>query len=461
MSTIEAIKRQVREILLEEFNLVDTPSRDGGRVHLEVWENKRTGVPVALEMGHPTLVNIWLNRRDLPLSLPAGVTPRLKIPTDTGWTDENGDGANDNLKGYRHFFGNPIACLALTTMGDATKVLASLTRARIISGDMRMSRESRSAGPEAFLLKINGQENAPGGICRPQSETDWQGGTVWMSLEGKKPSYHYEVNPSPVIQSGDTVYIWTHETIEHGGGRGLTAKAIAAAVSLTDDRLEVVLDAVELLPLRIGFNDFPNKEALEGKLLKEVHKTVHLRCWYMSPQDRIDIDNLIQKFGSDAAARRAKVEADLYDPITQYLKENKDEVMAAEEARRTAVGKVRPSQQKFREDAMKRHNHRCVVTGFAVKEVLEAAHVIPHTGAPVLDVPENSLVLRRDIHALFDKRLICIDPKTSMILVSPKLEGTHYQNAFKDKKIDHKLTPELLNYQHRRYMANEKDKVLT
>jgi hypothetical protein len=136
--------------------------------------------------------------------------------------------------------------------------------------------------------------------------------------------------------------------------------------------------------------------------------------------------------------------------LDRALAEGREDIKAAEEDRKTAVVKARPNQANFRANAMKRHNARCVVTRFRVTSVLEAAHVIPHTGNPAFEVPENSLILRRDIHALFDACLLAIHPKSNQILISPELTGTPYEKLA-GRTVDHQLAPEALRYQHRRF----------
>jgi predicted restriction endonuclease len=56
---------------------------------------------------------------------------------------------------------------------------------------------------------------------------------------------------------------------------------------------------------------------------------------------------------------------------------------------------------------------------------LEAAHITPYKGART-SVVENGLLLRGDIHTLYDLYLIAIDPETLTIRVSERLRNTEY-----------------------------------
>ena len=49
-------------------------------------------------------------------------------------------------------------------------------------------------------------------------------------------------------------------------------------------------------------------------------------------------------------------------------------------------------------------DNRCAVTGEKTLPVLDAAHILPYSKGGSHDV-RNGLLLRRDIHSLFDRRL--------------------------------------------------------
>ncbi|EOB3111711.1 HNH endonuclease, partial [Yersinia enterocolitica] len=65
-------------------------------------------------------------------------------------------------------------------------------------------------------------------------------------------------------------------------------------------------------------------------------------------------------------------------------------------------------------------------TGCALTELLEAAHIHPYKGAHT-NVVSNGLLLRADIHTLFDLGLINIDPDSLNVCISEKLVGTDYE----------------------------------
>ena len=58
-------------------------------------------------------------------------------------------------------------------------------------------------------------------------------------------------------------------------------------------------------------------------------------------------------------------------------------------------------------------------------EVLEAAHILPYRG-PDTNKVVNGLLLRADVHTLFDSGLIAVDVKNMTVLVDKSLEGSEY-----------------------------------
>lgn len=87
----------------------------------------------------------------------------------------------------------------------------------------------------------------------------------------------------------------------------------------------------------------------------------------------------------------------------------------------------RRGQPQFREELLNAYSGRCVITGTTVDAVLEAAHIIPVADTPFFDVT-NGLLLRADVHALFDTGLIWIDPETRVIRIHDALVGTEYES---------------------------------
>jgi len=93
----------------------------------------------------------------------------------------------------------------------------------------------------------------------------------------------------------------------------------------------------------------------------------------------------------------------------------------------------RQGQPAFRNRLLTAYNWRCAITGCSVEAVLEAAHIVPYKGE-ITNHRGNGLLLRADFHTLFDLRLVAINEATMRLLVSPKLNGTGYEN-YRGKKV--------------------------
>jgi hypothetical protein len=84
----------------------------------------------------------------------------------------------------------------------------------------------------------------------------------------------------------------------------------------------------------------------------------------------------------------------------------------------------RQGQGAFRSGLLTAYEGRCAITGSAVKQVLEAAHITPFLG-PETNHISNGLLLRSDLHTLWDRGLIyiCEDLKLQL---KPCLETSEY-----------------------------------
>lgn len=77
----------------------------------------------------------------------------------------------------------------------------------------------------------------------------------------------------------------------------------------------------------------------------------------------------------------------------------------------------RLGQTAFRRKLKAVYGTRCCITGCGVAEALEGAHIDPYL-APESDNIRNGLLLRRDIHSLFDSHLIAVEPDSLTVHLS-------------------------------------------
>lgn len=113
--------------------------------------------------------------------------------------------------------------------------------------------------------------------------------------------------------------------------------------------------------------------------------------------------------------------------------EKRPELAWTEDVQR--IVKARVNAREFRLVQMETHNETCCISGISVREALEAAHIVPYAGnEPDRDHRANGLLLRADIHKLFDRHLISIHPDDLTVRVSATLAGTDYA-AYEGKKL--------------------------
>ena len=100
---------------------------------------------------------------------------------------------------------------------------------------------------------------------------------------------------------------------------------------------------------------------------------------------------------------------------------------AALDARRRVLAAIvrRQGQGGFRQQLLLAYEGRCAVTGCDVEAALEAAHIEPYQGPHSNDLT-NGLLLRADVHTLFDLGYLAVDGATMTIHLAPHLMDSVY-----------------------------------
>lgn len=97
------------------------------------------------------------------------------------------------------------------------------------------------------------------------------------------------------------------------------------------------------------------------------------------------------------------------------------------EARRRTVREInlRRGQPDFRKMLLEAYGWRCAVTDCDCRDGLEAAHILPYSGDDTNHV-QNGILLRSDVHTLFDIGKIGVAPSSHKVIVSKSLKNTVY-----------------------------------
>jgi len=85
-----------------------------------------------------------------------------------------------------------------------------------------------------------------------------------------------------------------------------------------------------------------------------------------------------------------------------------------------------PSENDERAAVREMYGNKCVITGCEILDILEAAHINPYRGEKD-NHATNGLLLRADIHTLFDLDLIGIEPNELKVHLSEAIKKDGYQ----------------------------------
>lgn len=126
----------------------------------------------------------------------------------------------------------------------------------------------------------------------------------------------------------------------------------------------------------------------------------------------------------------AASEIDRFRRSSEALYAREDAFSAADlvDARKRVVASIvkRQGQPEFRRTLLDAYEGRCAVTDYDALEALEAAHIVPYRG-PETNDPSNGLLLRADLHTLFDVGLVAVDTSAMTLVVGSELDVTRYR----------------------------------
>jgi putative restriction endonuclease len=93
----------------------------------------------------------------------------------------------------------------------------------------------------------------------------------------------------------------------------------------------------------------------------------------------------------------------------------------------------RQGQGAFRKKILNAYSGRCCISGAQSQWVLDAAHILPYGGSATNHV-RNGLLLRTDLHALFDLSLLGIEPQSLTVHIHSLISEPEYRR-FEGTKI--------------------------
>jgi hypothetical protein len=184
----------------------------------------------------------------------------------------------------------------------------------------------------------------------------------------------------------------------------------------------LVKDALaRLLPLQLVINDGnqADREQLGAGSSEVAFRALDAVPWYVHKYD--------ERSGQYVIVRDVVPGRDVGGD------ESSSEYLGPPDERQLVAIRVRRGQRDFRERLLSAWGSKCVVTGCRIVDLLEAAHIVPH--AEVADYrTSNGLLLRADVHTLFDLRLLSIDEYMRVHLTDDLLASEY--RLLSGKRID-------------------------
>lgn len=183
--------------------------------------------------------------------------------------------------------------------------------------------------------------------------------------------------------------------------------------------------------------DIKKYEALYGESFKKASPNSSLipRDYYLNRYNRnMSIQSIDKKYFDALDGNLiSKLKESIYYPSpSEAINPKEDEVAYKpnEKDTREKINrqiKARRGQQKFRKNLLDLYQEHCCVTGCNIIHILEAAHIKPYLGEND-NHPSNGLLLRADIHTLFDLDLLGIHPETLTIHLNNEIKKSEYES---------------------------------
>lgn len=168
-------------------------------------------------------------------------------------------------------------------------------------------------------------------------------------------------------------------------------------------------------------------ERLTRKLGKKKINLVKSQAWPLIDDSKVtqEIWAFLEKRSFPVAGKIDEAQADLDD---ETLKENSAQgyfggLYLAKQIL------SRRGQKKFRDALIKRYGPRCMISDCKLLDIIEAAHIVPFKDEKRHAVA-NGILLRSDLHTLFDLNLIGINPDTLEIFLSDKVRSIEEYQQF-------------------------------
>lgn len=278
----------------------------------------------------------------------------------------------------------------------------------------------------------------------------------WFALHASKPQLD-EVNfwrPSPdatfkALQAGELLLFKLHSPNNFIAGGGFLTKFLQLPVNLAWDTFRDANGVTSLREMRERIAFYrrtpmpPNENPTIGCIMLAEPFFWPREAWIPSPPDFKS--NTVQGKGYDSEVGTGRT---LWEAVAERLKQIQPQNLSPGTAAMAAIdsngfGKPqvvmpRLGQGLFRILLTDAYERRCAISGERTLPVLEAAHLKPYAVVQRHEI-SNGLLLRSDLHRLFDEGYMTVDPGDRRIVVSKRI-----REEFDNGKDYYKLEGQLV-----------------
>lgn len=227
--------------------------------------------------------------------------------------------------------------------------------------------------------------------------TIWRNGEMpfYIVLYDTKGKYIFEMDLSMLIYSSEELFTWNLKKPQNKTTLPVIQKKFGNYSPLSKEYVEAV--RAQKNELKSGSNT-PNKGF---KFLIQAN-------WESLTEELSDL--IVAVFDAHGM---------------QVVKASNDEGEDDDDGFINQKRRSRKGQQKLKLKLLRLYNSKCAITGCSTTEVLEAAHILSHAQSRI-NHSNNGILLRSDIHKLFDHNLLRIEPDSLKVVISESLESTPY-----------------------------------
>ena len=165
-------------------------------------------------------------------------------------------------------------------------------------------------------------------------------------------------------------------------------------------------------------------DTIEGE--KEIGAILLSDVVFFDEKDFINLDNRRIEWSNNIVKYKTYNDSDIMLSTSIEQKTNFKLVETLNKRRKDSNINLREGQSEFRQKISKAYHYKCCVTGESCPDLLEAAHIQSYISKDSNHI-QNGLLLRVDIHKMFDSGLIAIN-KDYEIIISSEITTDYYHN---------------------------------